>query len=99
MLRVCWSVQVVVVMVVVGAVVGQVGVGGIRGGLRRRALTPPFTTTATAEEELLGGEGSGLVVPDLAKVDSALLKQSQADKFLSLWYIYVLDNPVQTSST
>lgn len=40
-----------------------------------------------------------LVVPDIAKVDNAVLKAAEADKFLSLWFIHVLQEPVHTSST
>lgn len=39
-----------------------------------------------------------LVVPDTARIDNSLLKEAQADKFLSLWFIYVLADPVHTSS-
>ncbi|XP_069977346.1 uncharacterized protein [Penaeus vannamei] len=39
-----------------------------------------------------------LVVPDTARIDNSLLKEAQADKFLSLWFIYVLADPVHTST-
>lgn len=39
-----------------------------------------------------------LVVPDTARIDNALLKNSEADKFISLWFIYLLSEPVETSS-
>lgn len=39
-----------------------------------------------------------LVVPDITRVDNALLKTAEADKFLSLWFIHVLADPVHTSS-
>ncbi|KAK8723814.1 hypothetical protein OTU49_011556 [Cherax quadricarinatus] len=39
-----------------------------------------------------------LVVPDTARVDNTLLKTVQADKFLSLWFIYILSDAVHTSS-
>nr|XP_045618441.1 uncharacterized protein LOC123770523 isoform X2 [Procambarus clarkii] len=47
-------------------------------------------TPATVEGRLL--------VPDTARVDNALLKTVQADKFLSLWFIYILSDAVHTSS-
>ncbi|XP_064122433.1 LOW QUALITY PROTEIN: uncharacterized protein LOC135226650 [Macrobrachium nipponense] len=39
-----------------------------------------------------------LVVPDTTRIDNSVLKASEADTFLSLWFIYLLDEPVHVSS-
>ncbi|XP_018014548.1 uncharacterized protein LOC108671505 [Hyalella azteca] len=45
----------------------------------------------TANE--LNSSTNDVVVPDLAKIDSALLQSLSADKLLSLWFIFVLSDP------
>ena len=40
---------------------------------------------------------SAVSVPDAGKIDSELLKAVAADKFLSLWFIFVLGGPSQNT--